>query len=62
MPYADSNDYRKSHRESFNARYATDKAFRLDEALRKNSWYHRNREKVIARVLARREALKAAKK
>lgn len=61
MPYADENEYRKSHRERYAAQYEGDAKFREAEAARKASWYQKNRAKVIAKVLARREALKKEK-
>jgi hypothetical protein len=61
MPYAEKKDYRKSHRERFAAQYDADPKFREAEAARKASWYQQNREKVIAKVLARRAEIKNAK-
>jgi len=62
MPYAKKEDLRQWQRENYRFRYLTDEEFVKSEAKRKASWYERNREKVIAKVLARRAALKAAKK
>ena len=53
---------KKQKAPSYVEKYQTSRKFREKEAERKQSWYEANREKVIARVLARREALREAKK
>ena len=57
MPYAD----KKSRAERYFFKYHFKPSFKEAEAARKASWYERNKEKVIAKVLARREALKSSK-
>ena len=54
MPFVKVEDRRAYQAE----RYRTEKGFAEGEARRKASWYELNREKVIARVLERRAALR----
>jgi len=61
MPYADIEQKRESMRERYKFRYLTEKGFAKKESKRKATWYEKNREKVIARVLARRAEMNAAK-
>ncbi len=62
MPYADIEQKRASMRDRYKERYDTEKGFAKKESKRKATWYEKNREKVIARVLARRAELNAAKR
>ena len=61
MPYAD-NDVKKSvMRIQYVARYHTEDGFKEREAKRKQAWYEANKERLIAKALARRAELRGAK-
>ncbi len=61
MPYADYKKTLKKYREDYQEKYQNDPKFVEAEKERARAYYEANREKVIARVLARRAELKAAK-
>jgi hypothetical protein len=52
MPYKSKPKQRKFMARQYRERYQTDEKFKDAEKERKADWYQRNREKVIARVVA----------
>ncbi|MBU6183293.1 MAG: hypothetical protein KGR46_10855 [Verrucomicrobia bacterium] len=52
MPYANKKKQRKFMARQYRTRYNADEKFKDAEKERKADWYQRNREKVIARVVA----------
>lgn len=54
MPYANKKTQKKFMARQYRRKYSTDDKFKEAERDRKADWYHRNREKVIARVLENR--------
>lgn len=58
MPFVKVEDRRAYQAERYRGKYHEEKGFAEGEARRKASWYELNREKVIARVLERRAALR----
>lgn len=52
MPYANKKTQKKFMARQYRTRYQTDEKFKDAERDRKADWYQRNREKVIARVMA----------
>ena len=61
MPFASIRKKRIYDRELYKDKYSTDAKFAEAERERQRKLYEANREKIIARVMARRAALKAAK-
>lgn len=59
MPYADKEKHRERVRSNYRIAYLTDPAFAEKERERQRKHYEANREKIIARVMARRKAKKA---
>lgn len=60
MPYANIEEKRHSMRGRYHFRYLAEPGFAEKEKERQRKNYEANREKIIARVLARRAALRAA--
>lgn len=58
MPYADIEEKRESMRDRYAERYVAEPGFAEREKERQRKIYEANREKIIARVLARRAALR----
>ena len=52
MPYKSKPKQKKFMARQYRTRYQTDEKFKDAEKERKADWYQRNREKVIARVVA----------
>ena len=62
MPFVKVEDRREYQADRYMDKYRTEKGFAEAEAVRKASWYELNRERVIAKVLERRAALREAGK
>lgn len=62
MPYTDPDKHREWVREKYRKQYNSDPAYAEKERERQRKLYEANREKIIARVIARRKALQAAKR
>ena len=61
MPYTEYADQKESSRRHYVAKYSDNPAFAEAERERQRKLYEANRERIIARVLARRKELQSEK-
>ena len=62
VPYADPTEQKAYNLELYLRRYASDPEFRADEAYRKQIWYERNQEKIVAAYREKRKKIRAARR